>query len=127
MLSWAGHTAIIFTLPDDVHRQAACKAAAAHRCSCTELHACIEHVCKEQLPSSHLCVAHTIFATLGTGPMLQEYINWRSTFFNDGLHFNPDGNQAVLKLLLEVIDSELPHLRSFLDYPLLLSCNGVTW
>lgn len=38
-------------------------------------------------------------------------MNWQSTFFTDGLHFNADGQQAVLKLLVETIDQHLPHLR----------------
>ena len=41
---------------------------------------------------------------------VQEYISWEATFFTDGLHFNMDGQQAVLKLLLELIASKLPHL-----------------
>ncbi|KAK9815163.1 hypothetical protein WJX73_009257 [Symbiochloris irregularis] len=51
---------------------------------------------------------------------LQEYIGWEATFFNDGLHFNRDGQQAVLKLLLEVLDSNIPQLKAdklVPDYP----------
>jgi lysophospholipase L1-like esterase len=36
---------------------------------------------------------------------------WRETHFNDGLHFAPDGDAALFRLVAEAIDKQLPHLR----------------
>ena len=41
---------------------------------------------------------------------LQRKPDWKGLFV-DGLHFSPEGQQAVLKLVLKTIDKSLPHLR----------------
>ena len=42
--------------------------------------------------------------------ILQEAPEWR-LFLTDGLHFNPAGNEAVFKLLVQKINDCLPQLR----------------
>ena len=44
----------------------------------------------------------------------QEYTAWGPTFLSDGLHLTPDGNALLAKLLLELIEKELPHLACVL-------------
>ena len=41
---------------------------------------------------------------------MQRKPDWKGLFV-DGLHFSPDGQQAVLELVMKTIDKTLPHLR----------------
>ena len=47
---------------------------------------------------------------LTTNCVPQRKPNWQGLLV-DGLHFKPDGQQAVLKLLTKAINENLPHLR----------------
>jgi hypothetical protein len=38
--------------------------------------------------------------------------DWGTLLFDDGLHFNADGNQIVFDKVIEAIKKDYPHLRT---------------